>query len=581
MRVESGSNPAKALSEPLSGAEARRATPRPGIPGARNAPLPSGYLPRSAPGAHAPLLLRNLGALLEKAARLDPERDAARLGGLLRAAEKQLLQLADGASELPSSSKSLLPGPGGDVQDPRDALAGLRFLAHALSQSPSPPAQVLGLLQLHPHPAQVLARAAKMYPGIREEARPRLTQALQDDLQIGHLGEAIEAQLGRLGLSAAQIEQFFLVFAEVREGFRIGAELGDDLQRVNWLHTRVEVLHTLQIAAELGLSTQEARAALYGSLFSDAFKDQSRHSLLWHNRPGAELIAPAVLGRHLDLDDPAEREVLAWTMRVAHEHQVTPPLFMAGPMRAALLEVIKDQPEAQQPEGLAAVERIIQKITKPMEAPQEDGELQFSALERRLLAQIGLPGWAVPHQAPWSASTIAAIVGDVAQYVSWEGIIKIAVDLRDPGSPMPFMRDPVLCTTWLEAAAPEAAKALAARGQSGAIESSTEFSYSQGMSVVEDPRALAAMDQAKALVKGQLRQQVLPEIERRLRNELGVGSGEPTPSIPYWNRPIVDPGALTEVERGMADRVKRVAAEVMAEFGGVPLDPFGAKGGRS
>ncbi|MBK6685198.1 MAG: hypothetical protein IPG45_12080 [Deltaproteobacteria bacterium] len=567
----------------LEVADTRVALSRPLSQGAQAAvPLASAYLPPERTGAPTPLLVRNLEALLAKAGRLDPERDAPRLRTLLRAIDKQLgLMGHPGASELHPSRPPVAPKFTGDLQDPPGTLAGLKFLAHVLTHSPSAPEKVLGLLQLHPHPAQVLAHAAKLYPGITPEDRPRVAQALKDDLQIGGLGRAIEDQLGQLGLSARETEQFFAVFAEVREGFRIGAELGDDLQRVNWLHTRVEVLHTLEIAQSLGLSKKEAKAALYGSLFSDAFKDQSRYSLLWHNRPGAELIAPAVLGRHLDLNDPEAQALLAWTMRVAHEHQVTPPLFMAGPMRAALLEVVQALPEEKRAERMAAVEGIVQKITTPMAAPQHDGELQFSALEKQLLAQVGLPGWAVPHEAPWRLSSIAAIVGDVAQYVSWEGIIKIAVDLRDPGSPMPFMRDPVLCVTWLHDVAPDAAQTLAGRGQSGAIESSMEFSFSQGMSVVKEPKALAAMDEAKASAQGQLRQDVLPEIERRLREMLGVDPGAKTPPIPYWNQPIAEPGALSEAERGMVDRVKRVAAEVMAEIGGVPLDPFKLDGGKS
>jgi hypothetical protein len=43
--------------------------------------------------------------------------------------------------------------------------------------------------------------------------------------------------------------------------------------------------------------TMLATASLYGSLVSDAFKDKSTFSLLWHNRPAAELIAPLVVGR--------------------------------------------------------------------------------------------------------------------------------------------------------------------------------------------------------------------------------------------------------------------------------------------
>lgn len=455
----------------------------------------------------------------------------------------------------------------------------LPFLAEVAARSPTDPRALLRLLAVHPELEVTLARAARMFGPGAAGSLDEAQAALDRDLQPEGGAQALRGALLGLGLEERAVTRFFRVFAEVRAGFGIGAQGGDDMQRTNWIHTRFEVLRIPVLAARMGLGPEEVEVALLGALLSDAFKDAGRHSLLWHNRAGAELIAPAVLGRHLDLQDPQDQRRLASVMRVVHEHQLTPPAFMAGAMRSALTEVVAGSAAEGRPERELALTRIVEKVARPLEAPARDGEILFDPIELDLLARAGLSGWAVPAEGPWRRSTTAAIVSDVAQYVSWEGILKIAIDLRDPGAAAPFLRDPVLSSTWLERVAPKVAEGLKAIGQGGAIESSLGFSFGEGLKVIADPAALEAMESLRRRTTLELSDRVLLEIERRLRAELGVPPGAPTPPIPYWNRPITEPGALGEDERSAANRVKRIAEGVMAEAGQVQLDPFATKGG--
>ncbi len=464
--------------------------------------------------------------------------------------------------------------------------AARALLAEALGANPHP-REALAILGRAPDLAATLSKAARMYPPAVTTPAERAAQVarLEADLAVGDVGASLRAQMARVGLPASDVDTFFAAFAEVRAGFERGAQGGDDMQRVNWMHTRIEILHTLESAQALGLDarTPEGRrgvlAALYGALFSDALKDKGTFSLLWHNRAGAELLAPRVMGRVMDLRAPDAAALLAWTMRVAHEHQVTPPLFMAGPMKGLLAGEVAKAPEGPaRLQAQAAADEVVQAVSKPLAAPQVAGEIVFSAPARALLEQAGLSGWAVPHDASWRAASMAAIAGDVWQYVSPEGVIKIAVDLRDPGSPAgPFMRDPVISLGWLDRVRPAAAEAARAAGQGGAIESSVGFSFGQGTSVIDAGPLRAALDGHQAAMRARLDEEVLPAVEARLRAALGVPAGRPTPAIPYWNAPLPTDGQLDAAQRASADLVKQTFQAVMAERGQVPLDPFGAR----
>lgn len=470
-------------------------------------------------------------------------------------------------------------GPAGAAVRAAQTPATRALLAEALTNHPDP-TRALTTLGRAPGLPAMLERAAAMYPARTPEARAALRGALDQDLAVGGVGAALEARMQGLGLSRADADAFLGALAEVRAGFATGAQAGDDMQRVNWMHTRIEILHTLEAVSALGLRGDgEGRtallASLYGSLVSDAFKDKSTFSLLWHNRPAAELIAPLVVGRAVDTASPAGAQLLDWTRHVAHEHQVTPPMFMAGPMKGTLTAHVAQR--GARPTDEAAIAEIFGAVSKPMAAPAAGNELVFSPAARALLEEVGLSGWAVPSASPWRAASMAAIAGDVWQYVSPEGVIKIAVDLRDPGSPAgPFMRDPVLSLDWLARARPEAAEAARGAGQGGAVESSVGFSFGQGMSVLEDPALVKHMQGQQQAMRTLLAERVLPEVETRLRRALGVPSGAPTPAIPYWNAPVDTSAPLSPEARASADRVKATFRDVMAELGGVPLDPFGA-----
>jgi hypothetical protein len=108
------------------------------------------------------------------------------------------------------------------------------------------------------------------------------------------------------------------------------------------------------------------------------------------------------------------------------------------------------------------------------------------------------------------------------------------------------------------------------------VESSVGFSFGQGMSVLEDPALVKHMQGQQQAMRTLLAERVLPEVETRLRRALGVPSGAPTPAIPYWNAPVDTSAPLSPEARASADRVKATFRDVMAELGGVPLDPFGA-----
>jgi hypothetical protein len=244
---------------------------------------------------------------------------------------------------------------------------------------------------------------------------------------------------------------------------------------------------------------------------------------------------------------------------VALDHQITPALFMAGAMRGRL------GAKADTPAG----QEILAKVGDPLAHPAKDGELVFSPDAKALLAEAGLPGWTAPSPGDRRyGASMAAIVGDVLQYVNPDGILKIAVDIRDPEQAAPFMRDATIHQ---------------------AIASSTGFSFGEGMKAVEDPVLVAEGARAKQALDALLEQRVKPEVERRLRAMLGVPDGEPTPRVPYWNQPVPTappdgsaPGAriLEPGVRAQVDGVKRVFAEVLADLGGVPTDPFGHRAGR-
>lgn len=440
-----------------------------------------------------------------------------------------------------------------------ETLSGLRgpsLFRELDSGSPTSAEAVDHLLDSTPYSKDLRTQLAVMYPGADAFGGMEvLTKKLDADLAKGDLKTKMEAILRKRGVDNDHIASFFGALAEVRQGFEAGAASGDDMQRSNWIHTRVELLHTLEAADAVGLSPDQTLVAVLGSLFSDSFKDPSTFSLLWHNRAGAELTLPLVMQRHFDLGDRRMQRIRNQAMRVAHEHQITPAVFMSGAMAGFLNE-----------RSEAATE-IVTKIANPTQQPQKEGEIAFGPEAQALLEKTGFPGWAVPT--PGSEHYLASLVtmvGDIMQYPSPDGVLKIAVDIRDPEHAAAFMRDGTI---------------------KQAVTSSVGFSFAKGMESIEDDRLQKLAAGRQEAMERTLEEKIYPEVERRLRSHLGVEDGAPTPDIPYWNVEVptqypegtpADQEKLTPEARASADLVKAIFQAVMAEHGEVPLDPFGHRG---
>lgn len=448
------------------------------------------------------------------------------------------------------------------------ALDSPRVFAELRASSPTPPKEVDALIDGAPKPEGVRTMLAAMYPGAEAlgTTPEAMRAALDADLAAGGLGKELAALLERHGVSGPDADAFLGAFAEARAGFEAGTRAGPatdkdrDMQRTNWVHTRVEVVKAARAFdavsppdAKASAAAREAHAdallsTLLGSLFSDSFKDATPHSLLWHNRPGAELVLPLVAGRHFDLESPRMQGVLQTAMQLAHEHQITPPLFMAGAMKGQLLAA------GAKPE---VADQVFAKLDKPLAAPRDGTEIRFTADERAAMAAIGIPGWATmdPASAHFAQSQVVAYA-DVLQYAAPDGVIKIAVDIRDPEQAAPFMRDPNV---------------------KAAIASSVEFSFARGMDVIEHEALKADGAKQQAAMRSLLTDRAYPEVERRLRDALGVDADAPLPSIPYWNADVPTDGTIGDAERQSVRLVKQTLRDVLAELGGVPLDPFGAR----
>ncbi|MCA9549617.1 MAG: hypothetical protein KC933_06255 [Myxococcales bacterium] len=425
--------------------------------------------------------------------------------------------------------------------------------------------RVEALIAGTPDPAKVKGMLTTFYPGATAlgTTQASLRAELDLDLAQGGIGRELQEILERNGIPAHLSEAVMGMMAEVRAGFRAGTTASElspadrDMQRTNWVHTRVEVLKAAR-AFDVGvprprsIEGMQARArmmtaALMGSLCSDAFKDATPHSLLWHNRAGAELVLPLLAGRHMDLATPEAQEILQTAKKLAHEHQITPALFMSGAMGGQLAA-------AKVPEAVA--KEITGKLADPLGAPQEGGEIVFSPEARARMEAIGVPGWATmdPKSPHFVASQVVALA-DVLQYAAPDGLIKIAVDIRDPEQPMPFMRDPNI---------------------KAAVGSSVGFSLVKGLEAIVDP-AMKAIGEAEGdLMNASLVGKLYPEVERRLAAALGLPEGAALPVVPYWNADVPTDGKLTDAERDSVKLVKATLRDVLAEAGGVPMDPFGA-----
>ena len=388
------------------------------------------------------------------------------------------------------------------------------------------------------------------FPGAEALGRTpsELRAELDADLALGGLGKELSEALDRVGVSPADQTALMGVMSEVRAGFRAGAEdptgspADRDMQRSNWIHTRMEVVKATRAFAAAGQTDGDALlSTLLGTLASDAFKDASVHSLLWHNRAGAELTLPLLAGRHFDLSEPRQAAIVETAKTLALEHQITPAMFMS----AALANYMSDKA------GSEVVSELVAKVGDPLGAPREGGEIAFSPEARAALEQAGIPGWATmdPDSAHFQLSQIVALA-DVLQYAAPDGILKIAVDIRDPEQKAVFMRDGTI---------------------KEAVSSSVVISFEKGLEAIVDPTLRDwALAQAKEM-RSTLSERVEPEVQARLADKLGAGP------IPYWDTPVSISAPLSPEERSAVDTVKSTYQAVLAELGGVPLQPFGEK----
>lgn len=173
----------------------------------------------------------------------------------------------------------------------------------------------------------------------------------------------------------------------------------------------------------------------------------------------------------------------------------------------------------------------------------------FSEEAQRWLTKIGVQGWATmdPSSEHFVLSQTVALA-DVLQYVSMDGIIKIAVELRDPEHALSFSRDGLI---------------------RGAIDACLEVSFREGMKSITEP-SLADWAQGKeAQARKELADKAYPEIERRLRERV------PDRELYYWDVEVPTDGVLLNgQQRSDVQSVKEVTRQVLAEIGKVPLEPF-------
>lgn len=442
-------------------------------------------------------------------------------------------------------------------------LEATRLLDELGEEDPAARATAEATIARAPDPAGVRRWLATLLPGPEGlGASSRALRAKLDaDLTRGDLGRELAARLSMHGVPPDDVEGFFSLMAELRAGFEAGAGAPDapeadrDMQRTNWIHTRAEVVKAARAFEHAHPPAEDDGQALQGlalltslvsAATSDAFKDASQHSLLWHNRPAAALVLPLLVRRHFG--EQTARALLPVAQRLVAEHQITPAMFMAGALRAQLSAA-----------GVAedVVEEIAEKVADPLRAPQADGEIVFSEAAKRALEAVGLEGWstmdpAAPH---FALSQIVAFA-DVQQYVAPDGIIKIAVDIRSPDHPAAFMRDPNI---------------------RAAIDSCVGFSFARGMDAIEHAALLEQGALASERMQQDLHKEVYPEIERRLKAARGLPEHARLPEVPYWNVDVPTDGKLSDEERAAVHLVKTTLRDVLAEHGDVPLDPFGAK----
>lgn len=364
-------------------------------------------------------------------------------------------------------------------------------LQEILRANPSDPLDVLDLLKAKPDPVLELKRLDMMFA----PADPKvLRRQLSDDLAYGGTTHEADTKAMLEGFGVKDSEPLYGMFATAREAFKRGARGKDEVKpnpmdAASWLHSRLEMPHSLEgLGAIRGTLSADADAAIawpilssaswLGTLGSDLYKRTDLHSILTHNRDGAELMVPLLAARHLgDLDAPENHQIVSLAKRFAHDHQIVPADIMVKLMGF----VIGGGPVAQ---------RIFAKIADPFAAPSKNGEILFDADELALLREKGIAGWPVPtgEDGPERLlGSLAVIVGDAAQYGCEDAAAKYAVALRGPDKDG-AMFSPVISSNAFARLHPERVGELE-RGttheeREGAMESALDGSHDQSVRTI-------------------------------------------------------------------------------------------------
>ncbi len=93
------------------------------------------------------------------------------------------------------------------------------------------------------------------------------------------------------------------------------------------------------------------------------------------------------------------------------------------------------------------------------------------------------------------------------------------------------------------------------------------------MEVIIDPKLKAQAQADAEAMSHDLEAVIYPEVQQRLQAVLGKEADQ----IPYWNQDVPTDGSMNDAQRASVKLVKETLRDVLAEYGNVPLDPFGAK----
>jgi hypothetical protein len=218
-------------------------------------------------------------------------------------------------------------------------------------------------------------------------------------------------------LSDSQKDNVLENLARVREhfgGYRAGDQIHPDAQE-NWIHTQGELGHVLESARANHLSANETEDALLASMYSDSVKfgnpppQGAESNFLVHHLDGA-LAAKQVLG---DREFAPNR--VAGIVQAIKEHQVAPPVFMAGMYYTGIsgaldkLAASGEVPAEKIAQMRATLENMSEQVgdrrvisgiahADQVRVQGENGyfEVPFTQQQQELLKLVGVDKWSVP-----------------------------------------------------------------------------------------------------------------------------------------------------------------------------------------